>query len=68
MDEQIFITPKEAAGILRISVDFFYDLLSGRRGTNPPKVLKIGRHLRLPRAEFFRWADSQARKPPKRKR
>lgn len=68
MDEETFITPKEAAGILRISVDFFYDLMLGRRGTRPPKVLRIGRHLRLPRDEFFQWANEQARKPPKRKR
>lgn len=66
MNEQIFITPKEAAGILRISMDLFYDLIAGRRGAAPP-VLKIGKHLRLPRDEFFKWADSQARKP-KRKR
>lgn len=68
MDEQSYISPKEAAGILRISVKFFYDLMSGRRCDDPPKVIKLGRHLRLPRAEFFRWADNQTRKPPKRKR
>jgi hypothetical protein len=67
MDEQAFITPKEGARILRISVDLLYDLINGRRGSKPPTVLKFGRSYRLPRAEFFAWANSQTRKP-KRKR
>ncbi len=68
MDEQIFITPKEGARILRISVDLLYDLINGRRGSGkPPKVLKFGRSYRLPKTDFFAWANAQERKP-KRKR
>lgn len=67
MDEQLFITAKEGARILRISVDLLYDLVSGHRGNKPPKTLKIGKSLRFPREDFLQWANSQVRKP-KRKR
>jgi hypothetical protein len=68
MDEHIFITPKEGARILRISVDLLYDLINGRRGNGTrPKVLKVGRAYRLPRDKFLAWANTQTRKP-KRKR
>lgn len=52
-----FLTPKEAADKLRVSVRTFYTYMKKPVSKGGPPVRRFGRNLiRLPRAEFFRWA------------
>lgn len=54
-----FLTPKQAADYIGISVRTFYPWLSKPRSKGGPPVRRFGRNvIRLPREQFIRWANA----------
>lgn len=65
-----FLSLKEAANIIRVSESFMRGVLTGRRGPNKPRFVRMGRIYRIPATEFMQWVNQQNEcwSPPKGKR
>lgn len=54
-----FLTPQEAAELLRVPVGWVYQ----RTRTRSIPVRKIGGHCRIPRQELLDWIDREGGEP-----
>lgn len=62
MEEKLLLRVDEAAKLLSISRSLLYELLAAGN----IKVVRIGRAVRIPRAELDRWLNEQlGLEPPK---
>lgn len=59
-----FLTPTEVAEILalRNGAQGIYELARGR-SSDPLPVLRVGKYLRVPRAEFVAWLERRRVRP-----
>lgn len=53
------LTPQAAAELLKVPVSFVYDRT--RRGAIP--LRRVGKYVRIPRAELMAWVDNQSIAP-----
>lgn len=58
--EDKFITPKEAAGVLKVSIFTFYDWMKNPKRMPGLPVRRFGKRcIRIPRKEFFLWLEGK---------
>ena len=50
-----YLTPKEAAALLRVPISWIYD----RTRTREIPLRKLGRHVRIPKDELLAWIDQE---------
>lgn len=55
-EQKRYLTLKEGAAILQVSVQFLYDRIDQPHG---PPFQRIGRWIRLPREEFMKYASQK---------
>ena len=61
--DDTFLTPKEAAAYMRVSMLTFYRYLKKPRSKGGPPVRRFGRNcIRLPKAQFIEWANPKPEK------
>jgi len=57
-----FLTPKEAATFMRVSMETFYKYLRKPASKGGPPQRRFGRNcIRIPREQFFKWANIETR-------
>ena len=62
-----FLRLKEAAAILGVGETFMRSIVSGKRGPNRPRVVRMGHVYCLPTQEFFEWVNRQTERWPSQK-
>lgn len=62
--EKYFLTLKEAARIIGVGKTFMYELMQGKRGVDPPRVVRMGSNYRIPTDEFREWVKRQTNRWP----
>ena len=61
--DDTFLTPKEAAAYLRVSMWTFYQYMKKPRSKGGPPVRRFGPNcIRLPKRQFIEWANPKQEK------
>lgn len=55
-----FFTPRELADALKVSLHTVYGWNRDESPTAGPAYIRIGRHIRYPRASVLEWLESRA--------
>lgn len=63
-----YLLLKEAASIVRVSERWLRSVVSGERGENKPRAIRMGNGYRLPTDDFFKWAEKQEDRWPSPKK
>lgn len=53
-----FLTPKAAAELLQVPVSFVYE----RTRRNAIPLRRVGKYVRIPKAELLAWIDAETQK------